>query len=97
MPAVLEIAGVQEHLPVDGQSIMGLIDGRDTAEPHVFSEYHSNGVYSTCFMVRRGWTKYILIQGQQDQPFNLQKRSRTIPVGGEKELNTFGGCRTLGK
>jgi choline-sulfatase len=72
LPTVLEMANVKEHLPVDGHSVMGLIDGRDTAERHVFSEYHSNGVYSTCFMVRRGGFKYIHIQGHQDQLFDLQ-------------------------
>jgi len=66
------MADIQEHLPVDGHSVMGLIDGRDTTERHVFSEYHSNGVYCTCFMVRRGDYKYIHIQGHQNQLFDLK-------------------------
>jgi choline-sulfatase len=72
LPTVLELANVGEHLPVDGHSVMGLIDGRETVERHIFSEYHSNGVYSTCFMVRRGRFKYIHIHGQQDQLFDLK-------------------------
>jgi len=97
LPTVLEIANVREHLPVDGHSVMGLIDDRDTAQRHVFSEYHSNGVYSTCFMVRRGGFKYIHIQGQQDQLFdlkndpgewqNLTGQPRTADV--ERELKTL--------
>jgi choline-sulfatase len=72
LPTVLEMANVREHLPVDGHSVMVLIDGWDSAERHAFSEYHSNGVYSTCFMVRRGDFKYIHIQGHQDQLFDLK-------------------------
>lgn len=97
LPTVLEMANVQDHLPMDGHSVMGLIDGRDTAERHVFSEYHSNGVYSTCFMVRRGEFKYIHIRGHQDQLFDLENdpgewknligQSRTANV--ERELKSL--------
>ena len=97
LPTILEIANVQNYLPVDGRSVMGLIDGRDTSERHVFSEYHSNGVYCTCFMVRRGDFKYIYIQGHQDQLFDFKKdpndcqnligHSRTADI--EKELKTL--------
>ena len=72
LPTILEIANVQKDLPADGHSVMPLIEGWDTAERHVFSEYHSNGVYCTCFMVRRGDFKYIHIQGHQDQLFDLK-------------------------
>ena len=78
-------------------AILGLIDGRDTSERHVFSEYHSNGVYCTCFMVRRGDFKYVYIQGHQDQLFDLKNdpnewqnligHSRTADI--EKELKTL--------
>jgi choline-sulfatase len=72
LPTVLEIANIQKQLPVDGHSVMELIDGRDTNERHVFSEYHSNGVYCTCFMVRRGDFKYVYIHDHQDQLFDLK-------------------------
>ena len=97
LPTVLEIAKIQKQLPVDGHSVMELIDGQDTTERHVFSEYHSNGVYCTCFMVRRGDFNYVYIQCHKDQLFDLKNdpnelqnligHSRTADI--EKELKTL--------
>jgi choline-sulfatase len=72
LPTVCEIAGVRDYLPVDGKSVMELIDSGNGAPRQVFSEYHSNGVYTTCFMIRSGRFKYIHIHEEQDQLFDLE-------------------------
>ena len=73
MPTVLELAGVStdRQLPVDGQSVLPLIDGRRDPGRTVFSEHHSEGVNTTCFMVRQGDYKYIWVTGHQPQLYNL--------------------------
>jgi len=75
LPTILDVAGAkkQDRLPIDGESLMGLIEGSDKTERIVFSEMHSEGVYSTCFMVRKGKYKYIYIHGHDSQLFDLQK------------------------
>ena len=64
---------ITDYLPVDGQSLLGLIDGRDASDRTAFSEMHSSGVYTTCFMARQGSYKYIYIHGEDDQLFNLDE------------------------
>jgi choline-sulfatase len=72
-PTVLEMAGVEDWLPMDGRSLMGLMDGSETELRDVFSELHSEGVYAPCFMIRRGKYKYIAIHGRGDQLFDLER------------------------
>ena len=72
LPTVCEIAGIRDYLPVDGKSVMALVSGEESTPRQIFSEYHSNGVYTTCFMIRRGPYKYIYIHGEEDQLFNLE-------------------------
>jgi choline-sulfatase len=74
-PTILDMAGVRKEdiLPMDGKSLLGLIDGSDREERTVFSELHTEGVYSTCFMIRRGRYKYIYIHGKGAQLFDLEK------------------------
>ncbi|MBC7235515.1 MAG: choline-sulfatase [Chloroflexi bacterium] len=72
VPTVLDLAGVQERLPLDGLSLLPLIEGRENGRL-TFSESHTNGVYAPCFMVREGDYKLIYIhEGQGErQLFNL--------------------------
>jgi choline-sulfatase len=70
-PTMLEMAGVREWLPMDGQSLLSCVEGRETGRV-TFSESHTNGVYEPCFMVRRGNWKYIHIRNEQGQLFNLE-------------------------
>jgi choline-sulfatase len=73
-PTVLDMAGIEEdiRLPMDGQSLMGLIDDTDAGERTVFSEIHSEGVCATCFMARKGKYKYVYIHGHEPQLFHLE-------------------------
>jgi choline-sulfatase len=71
LPTCLDIAGVEERLPYDGKSLMGLLDGSDTAERVAFAEVHSEGIHGPCFMIRRGRFKYIYVYGHDEQLFDL--------------------------
>jgi|Deesub1362A_J573_1020465.scaffolds.fasta_scaffold07033_2 choline-sulfatase len=73
-PTFLDMAGVgeEERLPMDGRSLMGLLDGSDTEERVVFSEYHSQGAHAPCFMIREGKYKYVYIHGYDSQLFDLE-------------------------
>lgn len=74
LPTLLDIAGVpeDERLPVDGRSLMGLLEDRDTDERVTFSEYHSQGSHAPCFMVRQGQYKYVYLHGYDSQLFDLE-------------------------
>lgn len=72
-PTVLEMAGVTDWLPLDGVSLIGLLEGSDLGERPVFSEMHVEGVDTTCFMVRRRRHKYVYIHGEDAQLFDLER------------------------
>jgi choline-sulfatase len=77
LPTFLDIAGVgeEDRLPVDGRSLMGLLDGiegTDAEKQIAFSEYHSQGAHAPCFMVREGQYKYVYIYGYGSQLFDLE-------------------------
>jgi len=72
MPTMLDLAGVENRLPHDGKSLMGLIDGSDTEERVAFSEIHSEGIHGACFMIRKGKFKYIYVHRHDDQLFDLE-------------------------
>ena len=80
MPTMLDFAGVEEkdRLPVDGKSVMELIDGSDTSDREVFSEYHIEGVLSPCFMIRSGKYKYIYIHNEESQLFDLEEDPKEL-------------------
>jgi choline-sulfatase len=63
-PTLLELAGVEERLPMDGCTLL---------EPTgtVFSEYHVEKVRAPCFMLRRDNLKYVYIHGHEEQLFDL--------------------------
>ena len=71
-PTFLDVAGVQDRLPMDAKSLIGAINAGSHGKPEVFSEMHTNGVYSTCFMVRKGKYKYIYVHGEDAQLFDLE-------------------------
>ncbi len=74
-PTILDMAGisVEQLLPCDGKSLIGLIDGSDKSERYIFSELHTEGVFSTCFMIRKDKFKYIYIHGKDAQLFDIEK------------------------
>ncbi len=73
-PTILELTGYtdSESLAADGTSLVPLLQGKEQPDRVVFSEMHSEGVYATCFMVRRGKYKYIYIHGHDEQLFGLE-------------------------
>jgi choline-sulfatase len=74
LPTFLDMAGVgvEERLPVDGRSLMGLLDGSDTEDWEAISEFHSQGAHAPCFMIRRGKFKYVYIHGYETLLFDLE-------------------------
>jgi choline-sulfatase len=74
MPTFLDLAGVpnEERLPMDGQSLLGLVDGSDTAPRTTFAEMHLEDNPVLCFLVRRGKYKLHLMVGQDVQLFDLE-------------------------
>ncbi len=74
LPTLLDVAGVDDDkmLPVDGKSVLPLVDGERDPERAVFSEFHCEGVTTTCFMVKQGDYKYIHVSGYDPQLYNLE-------------------------
>ena len=73
-PTILDLAGYEgpEDFVTDGISLVPLLEGREKPGRAIFSEMHSEGVYATCFMVRKGKYKYIYIHGHDEQLFDLE-------------------------
>ena len=72
VPTLLQLAGVEGWLPMDGRSLLPCIEGRETAR-EAFSESHTNGVYEPCFMIRKGQYKYVYIRNEDGQLFDLEQ------------------------
>ena len=74
-PTILDVTGIgnDRRLPLDGRSLLGHLDGEAKTDRPVFSEQHSEGVYTTCFMVRQGSYKYVHIHDHDYQLFDLEK------------------------
>jgi choline-sulfatase len=72
VPTLLDMAGVEERLSLDGESLMASINGRDTSGREIFSEIHTAGVFATCFMIRKGRYKYTYVHGEDTQLFDLE-------------------------
>jgi choline-sulfatase len=86
MPTVLDFLGAgEEILPIDGASVLPLVDGERDPERAVFSELHAEGVNTTCFMVRQGDFKYIHVTGYGPQLYHLAEDP--------KEWNNLAGNR----
>jgi choline-sulfatase len=65
-PTLLDVAGVDERLPLDGRSLL-----EPDPERSVLAEYHVEKVRAPCFMVRRGRWKLIHVHGHGSQLFDL--------------------------
>jgi choline-sulfatase len=72
LPTVLELAGVRDWLPIDGQSLLPTIEGQSDDERVIYAENHVEGVYAPCFMARKGRSKYVYIHGHDAQLFDLE-------------------------
>lgn len=71
-PTLLDVAGIDERMPMEGQSLLPCIEGGE-ADRVVFAESHTNGVYAPCFMARRGDFKYTYIHGEAPQLFDVRR------------------------
>jgi choline-sulfatase len=71
LPTVLDLAGVEERLSYDGQSLLPLIGGSEEGERVAFSEIHSEGIHGPCFMIRRDRWKYVLVYGRDERLYDL--------------------------
>jgi choline-sulfatase len=73
MPTLLDFIGVNQenNLPLDGKSVIPLIDGKREKDRFIFCESHAAGVTTTCFMIRQGGYKYIHAIGFPPQLYDL--------------------------
>ncbi|MBN1402372.1 MAG: choline-sulfatase [Anaerolineae bacterium] len=71
VPTMLDLAGVEEHRPIDGHSLLPCMGGEER-DRVVYSESHTNGVYAVCIMARQHEFKYIYIHGEKDQLFDVE-------------------------
>jgi choline-sulfatase len=67
-PTLLDLAGVEERLPLDGRSLLDPDPDRA-----VLAEYHVEKVRAPCFMARRGSRKLIHVHGHGEQLFDLER------------------------
>ena len=65
-PTLLDLAGVDERLALDGRSLLD-----PDPERAVLAEYHVEKVRAPCFMARRGTRKLIHVHGHGEQLFDL--------------------------
>jgi choline-sulfatase len=70
-PTLLELAGINDYLPMDGRSLLPQIEGQRDPERYVFCENYSEGVTTPCLMVRKGDFKYVYVHNHETQLFNL--------------------------
>jgi choline-sulfatase len=66
-PTLLDLAGVEDRLPLDGRTLLDPDPGRA-----VLAEYHVEKVRAPCFMARRGSRKLIHVHGHGEQLFDLE-------------------------
>ncbi len=85
-PTIMDLAGVpaEKRFPMDGKSLLPLLDGTHTEDRVVFSQMHTEGVFGNCFMVREGRYKYVYIHNEGAQLFDLENDP--------KEWNNLSGC-----
>ncbi len=70
-PTLLELAEVAAaaRLPMEGRSLLGSLDD----DREVVSEYHAEGVFRLCFMVRHDRYKYVWFEDEAPQLFDLHE------------------------
>jgi choline-sulfatase len=67
-PTLLDLAGVEDRLELDGRSLLEPDPDRE-----VLAEYHVEKVHAPCFMARRGSRKLIHVHGHGEQLFDLAR------------------------
>ena len=71
-PTFMELAGLDPpSSPMDGSSVLGLMQGKQEPDRTVYCESHAAGMTTTTFMARRGNLKYIHASGYGPQLYDL--------------------------
>ncbi len=83
-PTLAEMAGAKVDTPLDGRSLLPLMDGREDGRGReVVAEYLGEGPIEPVRMVRRGPHKLITVNGYPPQLFDLGKdREETVNLSG---------------
>jgi len=74
MPTLLDLAKTPDagRLDMEGDSLLPLMAGGVDADRQAISEYHAEGVFRACVMVRQGRHKFIFIEDAAPQLFDLE-------------------------
>ena len=80
LPTFIELAGgnVPWPEPMDGVSLVPLLEGVEASFRSVISEYTDMGVIAPCRMVRQGRWKYVYTHGHPAQLFDLEADPREL-------------------
>jgi choline-sulfatase len=86
-PTFCEIAGAKVETPLDGRSLLPLIDGREEGRNRtVIAEYLGEGTIEPIRMVRRSNQKYITVNNYAPQLYDLEKDpEETENTAGKRE------------
>jgi choline-sulfatase len=86
-PTLATLAGAKVETPLDGRSLLPLVDGReDSRSREVVCEYLGEGTIEPVRMVRREDCKYITVNGYPPQLFDLARDpEETTNLAGKPE------------
>lgn len=74
-PTLMDLAGVDDSVRVEmeGRSLLPLLKGESQEDRDAIAEYHAEGVFRACIMLRKGQFKYVTIENAEPQLFDLKK------------------------
>ncbi len=86
-PTLAEVVGVKVETPIDGQTLLPLLDGRqDGRNREVVAEYLGEGPIEPVRMVRSGDHKYITVNNHAPQLFDMRKDpGETLNLAGARD------------